>query len=146
METRQKIWDFCHRKSLPSTITSRPAKLRLIHVLNQSIKVLYQDFVKAYPNHPVSYGTFLALKPFYIRNATEKDIEMCCCKKHLHARWSVQALISCSEKQKISLQEIDNYDSFFAYLYQDCPKDDLTYINLGAQRPSLKNVCGTIGK
>lgn len=54
---------------------------------------------------------------------------MCCCKKHLHARWSVQALISCSEKQKISLQEIDNYDSFFAYLYQDCPKDDLTYIN-----------------
>ena len=159
METRQKIWDFYHRKSLPSTITSRPAKLRctdipkiqlglgfvdtmtiiiqrnkkyyqsIHHVLNQSIKVLYQDFVKAYPNHPVSYGTFLALKPFYIRNATEKDIEMCCCKKHLHACWSVQALISCSEKQKISLQEIDNYDSFFAYLYQDCPKDDLTYIN-----------------
>ena len=66
METRQKIWDFYHQKSLPSTITSRPAKLRLIHVLNQSIKVLYQDFVKAYPNDPVSYGTFLTLKPFYI--------------------------------------------------------------------------------
>ena len=32
------------------------------------------------------------------------------------------------------------------YLYQDCPKDDLTYTNLAPQRPSLKNVCGTIGK
>ena len=70
METRQKIWNFYHQKSLTSTITSRPAKLRctdipkiqhglgfvdtmtiiiqrnkkyyqsIHHVLNQSIKVL----------------------------------------------------------------------------------------------------------
>ena len=39
----------------------------------------------SYPNNPVSFGTFHALKPFYIWFATAKDIEMCVCKKHLHA-------------------------------------------------------------
>ena len=56
---------------------------------------------------PVSLGTLLALKLFYVRSATTKDIEMCCCKKHLHAYWSIQALIQCATKQQVNLNSID---------------------------------------
>ena len=57
----------------------------------------------------MSYGSFLALKPFYIRSATTKDLEMCCCKKHLHARWSIVALIECCNKQNLNLGTVNDY-------------------------------------
>ena len=39
------------------------------------------------PDSPVSYGTFLKLKPFYVRSVTlPQNVEMHYCKKHLHAQ------------------------------------------------------------
>ena len=35
--------------------------------LNKTYKQLYVDFICENPDHVVGYGTFLALKPFYIR-------------------------------------------------------------------------------
>ena len=52
---------------------------------------------------------------------------MCCCKMHVHARWSIKALVSLLEKQKIPFP-VNDYDSFFAYLYQECNKEQHTYI------------------
>ena len=76
----------------------------------------------------VLYGTFISPRPFYVRGITHNDIEMCCCKEHLYARWSVAALIECSEKNAITL-EFNNYYSFFSYLKKDCQASPTTYIN-----------------
>ena len=58
----------------------------------KSYKSLYVKYCKENTEHQVSYGSFLALKPFYVRGVKTNDIEMCCCKTHLHARWSIKAL------------------------------------------------------
>ena len=67
-------------------------------ILNKTYKQLYVDFICENPDHVVGYGTFLALKPFYIRPVKKCDIEMCCCKKDLHARWSINSLLEYAEK------------------------------------------------
>ena len=78
---------------------------------------LYKKYLLEYSN-PVSYGTFMALKPFYVRSATTRDIEMCVCKKHLHARWCIQAIIECASQQNIGIGAITSYNTFFEYLTQ----------------------------
>ena len=59
-------------------------------ITETTVKALYTNFILTFPDHEVGYGTFLALKPFYVRGATNSDLEMCCCKLHLHARWSIK--------------------------------------------------------
>ena len=54
---------------------------------------------------------------------------MCCCKKHLHARWSVQALIECASLQNIDISPIENYSTFFQYLTADCNSEATTYLS-----------------
>ena len=53
---------------------------------------------------------------------------MCCCKIHLHARWSITALIECSKKKKINIY-FDSYESFFQHIWKDCEKSSTAYIN-----------------
>ena len=72
-------------------------------------------------NHAVSYETFYSLKPFYIRGVTTSDIEICCCKKHLHAMWSVKAFLECAKKQQLQLP-FNSYGTFFEFLTADCTK------------------------
>ena len=156
--TRLAVWKFWHENSFPSTLTSRPAKLKVDHkrkiqsgldfvdtvqittqrkkafyqsnwyILKDTVKSLYIKFLQAHPEHPILYGTFLSLKAFYVRSATSKDLEMCCCKKHLHARWSIQSLIDLTNKQKIELGPVTDYYSFFTFLTQDCGESETTYI------------------
>ena len=59
------------RKQLDDALDHLPRIISIIHLKN--------------PNSRVSHGNFFALKSFYIRTQTEKDIEMCCCKFHVHA-------------------------------------------------------------
>ena len=66
-------------------------------------KEIFLEFVAENSDNPIGYGSFIALKPFYVRPISKRDIEMCCCKDHLHARWSVKALIDNAEKQKVVL-------------------------------------------
>ena len=44
--------------------------------LNKTYKQLYIDFICENPDHVVGYGTFLALKPFYIRPVKKCDIKI----------------------------------------------------------------------
>ena len=158
LATRQLVWTFWNKNRIPSTISSRPAKMytnkspkiqtgldfvdtiRIIKqrnrtyesqcfVINETLKVLHHKFVQLNPETVVSYGSFLALKPFYVRSATTKDVEMCCCKKQLPMCWSVKALIDCTTKQNICLGRINNYSSFFEHLTEDCEKEESTYIS-----------------
>ena len=155
--TRKNVWDFWHKTSTQSTLTSRPAKLKLSDkpkiqthlqfcdaaiitnnrrgtkfyespwmILEKPIREIYCQYI-ADAGSKISYGTFIALKPFYVRGATHNDIEMCCCKTHLHARWSVSALVHCAKEQNIPL-EFCSYETFFEYLASDCNKEDSTYL------------------
>ena len=45
--------------------------------------LLYKKYPEDFPNNPVSKGIF-SLKPFYIRNASKKNMEVCLCELHLH--------------------------------------------------------------
>ena len=145
-------------KYLVSAITSRPTKLRKTDkpkiqaelnyistvktivqrsreffesnwpIVERSYTELYTEYFADNPNYFKSFGTFLSLKPFYIKSATPKDIEMCCCKVHLHARWSVKALIECCKKQNIPV-DFNDYKSFFAYLTKNCKIVETTCIH-----------------
>ena len=73
----------------------------------------------------MSCGTFLALRPFYVRAPSGKDLEMCVCKDHLHARWAIKALVKLAKKQSIPLN-FHSYETFFSNsLYSsDCTLDE----------------------
>ena len=79
----------------------------------EPIYELYKQYIEA--NDQVSYGTILALKPFYIHGATPNDIEVCC-KQHLHAWWAIKALIKSANQQSIVI-DFETYDSFFQHIY-----------------------------
>lgn len=160
IEERRNVWEFWHKNSVQSTITSRPAKLKVcdkskiqtdlefvdtVTVIQQrnrpfylnhwyittlTFKELYQRYITSADNK-VSLGTFIALKPFYVRSATTKDIEVCCCKTHLHARWSIKALVSCCREQNMTIDsgDVTSYDSFFQFVTKDCQSDETTYID-----------------
>ena len=53
---------------------------------------------------------------------------MCYCKKHLDARWSINALTDCAKMQNIDLGNITSYETFFDYLTRCCEIESTTYI------------------
>ena len=54
---------------------------------------------------------------------------MCVCKKYLHARGAVQAFVENAEKQKMEIEHIDGYSTFFNKMTADCAKAETTYID-----------------
>ena len=107
--------------------------------LSKTYKELYVDYVQSNPDNNVGYGTFLSLRPFYIRPAKKCDIEMCCCKKHLHARWSVKSLLAYAKLKNVELP-FTNYATFFDYLNSDCESSNTTYISWVCASNN-KNLC-----
>ena len=140
-----------------SSLTFRPAKLRISHrpaiqgslpfhhahkvikqrgksffesqwkVTTETYVKLHRKYNAEHPNLAVSYGAFVQLRPFYVRSATTKDLHVCCCKTHLHAKWVVTSLIKLCEKQNIQCS-FNDYNSFFKQLATDCKKDARTYV------------------
>lgn len=150
MKTRQTVWNYWHSNSQESTNTTDVAKLRFsdkTHIQSvlkfvptvsvsicKTVQVTYKElYIKYIQNHEdqhhVSWGTFLSLRPFYIKPNTLKEIEMCCCKLHLHAKWSIKAFVECCKLQKIDLHEITSYDTFFNHLTSSCLSDEVVYIS-----------------
>ena len=157
-EKHKAAFDFYTKMSTPSTLTSRPPKLKMSEkpriqenlqfvepiditrvrgklfyvgqwrIIHKTIRVLHREYNEQHPDLQMSYGLFFALKPFYVRFTTEKDLEMCVCKKHLHARWAIQSLIENAGSQNIDLGEISSYETFFQSLTSQCNKSDTTYI------------------
>ena len=162
--TRNNAWKFWDANSDESTLTTQLAKLRvadkpkcqldleyvstveLVTIRNRqfyqsiwkvtSIQLLslYQKYCVDHPDIPVSKGTFFNLKPFYIRDASQKDVEMCLCKLHLHGQWSIKSLLQWVKKvqqqQPQQHVEIDatDYRTFYAKLMKGCPPEHHTHI------------------
>ena len=116
----------------------------IIKTVQLTYKELYVKYIQTHDeqNH-VSWGTFLALRPFYIKPNTMKEIEMCCCKLHLHARWSIKAFIDCCKLQKFDIGEITSYETFFEHLISDCPRDEHTYVSWECS-PDRETLCENI--
>ena len=121
LDVRQAVVQFWIKNSSTSTNTTRPAKLRADRrtyddldfppsvkiVTNKRGIKFYEstwmivekttiELLKELHNEAgivISKGKFLSLKPFYVRAPTSKDIEMCVCKEHLHARWAIKCLV-----------------------------------------------------
>ena len=96
---------------------------------NEIFKCLYAKYSSENPDSPLSYGFFLK-QAFYVRNVTTKDVEIYYCKKHLHARWAVSALLQLCKQQilnQISLITISFSTSFpdnhTTIVNWDCAKD-----------------------
>ena len=87
----------------------------------------------------VATGTFLNLKPFYIHNTSLKDMEMCCCKLHLHIRWCIKGILECAKKLEIRRTPSD-YKSFYDIFDTDCEGADNTYISWECT-PDKKKIC-----
>lgn len=67
---------------------------------------------------------------------------MCCCKLHLHARWTVDAILKSAEKQEIDLPFTD-YASFFEHITANCPDSSVAYLNWSCT-PNKKEFCDDI--
>ena len=67
-----------------------------------------------------------------MRHTTQKELETCVCKDHLHGCCSVEALLKQSRKH-VTLPFAD-YQSFFDCLYTDCPPGNFTYISWIVQK------------
>ena len=104
---------------------------------------MYQNFLISNPNFSLSWRSFLVLRPFFIRHSTLKDKEMCCCLLHLHARWSINAIIQCAKEQSIPLESFDSYTTFFKALTEQCSNHDYTYISWQCT-PDKKTTCQDI--
>ena len=76
----------------------------------------------------VLWGTFNSLKPFYIVSASEKDLQMCVCKKHLHARWATTALLENAKLQRMDTDGVSDYYSLLEYITKFCPAEENTRI------------------
>ena len=74
-----------------------------------------------------------------------KEIHICCCKLHLHAKWSVKAFVECCKLQKIDLHEIICYDNFFNHLTSSCLSNEVEYISWECCS-NKKTLCNDIAK
>ena len=170
LQTRKVVWDFWHKMSQETSDTQRPAKLRVTNrsrlqsdlTFPPSVKIstqhnrdffesmwrityhtyqaLHKKFLIKHPEDKVSYGTFLSLKPFFVRPITTRDVEVCCCKQHLHARRMVLSLINLLTKYSLQPAEFNDYYSYFSYLTADCPKEEHTHISWSCTREK-KTLC-----
>ena len=77
----------------------------------------------------VSYGTFLHMCPFYFHSVTTCDVELCCCKLHVHGCCSVAVLLGIIKKMAYIVLNSNNYYSFFKFLAADSPKDNYAHIS-----------------
>ena len=105
---------------------------------------LYQKYCEQHPNLWVSKGSFFNLKPFYIRNGSKQHIEMCLCKLHLHAQWSVNSLLQWTRKVGVNINA-NNFRTFLGILMVDCPSEQHTHISWECT-PNKKSVCDHVTK
>ena len=85
---------------------------------------LRKKYNLSYESYHVSCWKFFNLCPFYVRSVTNRDVELCCCKLHLHGHRSIAALFGSIKKHGLHSVEFNDYYSFFKYLTADCPKDN----------------------
>jgi hypothetical protein len=75
-----------------STITHNKIKMQK-RLLNDNLTELYAKFVRQ-NNYKISYAAFCRLRPFWVRQPTDKDRDTCLCKIHENHELIIRAGIS----------------------------------------------------
>ena len=75
-------------------------------VTTKTFGELHKEYNTFYPDNTVAYATFVALKPFYIRAADEKEIAMCLYKIHHHMRGSGEIVCQTRHQSAVQLLQI----------------------------------------
>ena len=82
----------------------------MAQVIEKSQTDAYIDFVAKYPDIKIGQITFDKLKPFFVRPASEKDRNTCCCRYHIQSNLLFK---SCMKFRKSKIQsktsEIESY-------------------------------------
>ena len=107
------------------TVFTREFYESMWRLTHHPYRVLHEKYLALHSREAISYGTFIALKPFYVRTVKTRDIEICCCKVHLHARTSIQSLISLLSKYCKMPTEFNDYYSFFSFLTRTARKKSI---------------------
>ena len=110
------------------------------HIMTKSYREAYCMFVKQHPDVKISEATFRRLKPFFVRPATARDLEQCCCMSCVSVRKAHRALMNFRQRQKLDLPIFSNvYELVKSTL---CPKEkDKNHHNLKC----LKQECERCG-
>ena len=96
-------------------------------VTSMQLLCLYQKYCNEYPDLPVSKGLFFNLKPFYVCNASKKNMDMCLCKLHLHTQWSIESLLKRTKQVNVEL-DATNFQDFLGILMINCPPEQNTHV------------------
>ena len=117
--------------SRTSTDTKRPVTKSLgnkeylrhtRHVMTKTYREAYIEFSRNKPDIKVSEATFRRCKPFFVKPATARDLEQCCCQRCITVRKAFRALMNFRQNRKCGCPIYDNvYDFLRATL---CPKEE----------------------
>ncbi|XP_071127393.1 uncharacterized protein [Mytilus edulis] len=96
----------------------------MTHVLEKTQTDAYLDFVAKYPEIKIGQRAFEKLRPFFVRPASEKDRNTCCCRYHVEANLVFKA---CMKFRKSCDRETDSQESDYPVFEK---MSDLIHITL----------------
>ena len=129
-----------HRPSVRKRIARNQYMKHTRHIMTKSYREAFTTFCKEHPSVKVSEVTFRRLKPFYVRPATARDLEQCCCQKCVSVRKAWRSLMNFRQRNRLAVPVYNNvYDLVNATL---CPKpDDSEHHKLECLKQECSN-CG----
>lgn len=89
--------------------------------MTKSYRESFSDFRKAHPDINISETTFRRLKPFYVRPATARDLEQCCCMKCVTVKKGFRALMN--YRKRHPEHEMPVFENMYGMVHSTlCPK------------------------
>ena len=89
----------------PNIYTSHMAQ-----VVEKTQTDAYLDFVAKYPDIKIGQRTFDKLKPFFVRPASEKDRNTCCCRYHIESNLLFKSCMKFRKsKNQSETSEVESY-------------------------------------
>jgi len=67
----------------------------------KTYREIFEDFRRKYPEILVSEATFKRCRPFFVRPATNRDLEQCCCQTCVNIRKAFRSLMNFRRTRKL---------------------------------------------
>ena len=82
----------------------------MAQVIEKTQTDAYIDFVAKYPDIKIGQRTFDKLKPFFVRPASEKDRNTCCCRYHIESNLLFKSCMKFRKsKNQSETSEVESY-------------------------------------
>lgn len=92
------------------------------HIATMTLREALSEYRRKYTNDPhLSESSFWRLKPFFVRQATQRDLEQCCCQMCTATKKCFRALMNYRRQQKSK----ELFDDLYAMVAKTlCPKPE----------------------